>query len=395
MIRPMIRTTTTLRRFTAATLVLLAVAAAPVLWACDSDGDGDNTPAPGATGASTAARSPGASTPRPEATEPAVTSAPPGPATFRVIGGRNEGPIDIEQFLPRDVRVRVGDTIEWTSRGYEGHTITFAPPDYLRTMGDYLVPDPEDPEQLIFNDAVALRTGNDNSIPGDGGVHSSGFVGVPAEGTYKLTFTEQGIYEYLCVVHPLWMRGTVTVDDAGAQVDSPESVAAAGERAFEELLDDARAEIDAANAADRDAPAIGDATLHRVQVGLTTMYGQAAMFFDNAIDINAGDTVIFENDDRNFHNVVFKGDRPEFPPAYEIRVDPAGRGFNVALAKESARQVDPPASGFDSSAFLSSGTMGTFQPRQTWRLTFTTPGTYVYNCTIHQFAGMAGVITVH
>jgi plastocyanin len=56
--------------------------------------------------------------------------------------------------------------------------------------------------------------------------------------------------------------------------------------------------------------------------------------------------------------------------------------------------VDPQAGGFDPSTFLSSGTMGTFQPRQTWRLTFSAPGTYVYNCTIHQFAGMGGVIAV-
>jgi plastocyanin len=124
------------------------------------------------------------------------------------------------------------------------------------------------------------------------------------------------------------------------------------------------------------------------------MYGQVATFVDNTLEIDAGDTVIFENDDRNFHNVVFKGDLPEFPTAYEIRVDPLGRGFNVALAKESAQQVNPPPEGFDESTFLSSGTMGILQPRQTWRLTFENPGTYVYNCTIHQFAGMAGVITV-
>jgi plastocyanin len=33
-------------------------------------------------------------------------------------------------------------------------------------------------------------------------------------------------------------------------------------------------------------------------------------------------------------------------------------------------------------------------PRLTWRLTFDKPGTYVYNCTIHVLAGMAGVINV-
>jgi len=320
--------------------------------------------------------------------------APPGPQTFSVIGGRNEGPIDIEQFLPSNIQIRVGDTIEWISSGYEGHTITFAPYDYLAELGDYLVPDPEDPEQMIFNEKVALRSGTGDSYPGAGGAYNSGFIGVPTEGKYRLTFTEKGIYQYLCVVHPLWMRGTVTVDDADAQVESPESVAARGEAEYAALVEDARGLLARAEETERSVPAPDGATLHRVQVGLTTMYGQIATFVDNTLEINAGDTVIFENDDRNFHNVVFKGDLAEIPSAYEIRVDPGGRGFNVALAKESAQQVNPPPEGFDAKTFLSSGTMGVLQPRQTWRLTFTTPGTYVYNCTIHQFAGMAGVIIV-
>jgi plastocyanin len=371
--------------------VALAVACVALLAiACDS-GD-DNSPAPTSSPAA-------ASSPQVEASPDGDSTAfadfaPPDAATFRVIGGRNKGPIDIEQFLPSDIHVRVGDTIEWTSAGYEGHTITFAPPDFLSTMGDYLVPDPDDPEQKIFNDAVALRSGTGDSYPGDGGVYSSGFIGVPAEGKYRLTFTEKGIYQYLCVVHPLWMRGTVTVDNADAQVEAPAAVAARAEREFNALVADAEALQARAADVDRAAPGPDGTTLHRVQVGLTTMYGQIATFVDNDIEIDAGDTVIFENDDRNFHNVVFKGDLQEFPTAYEIRVDPQGRGFNVALAKESAVPVDPPSTGFDASTFLSSGTMGIIQPRQTWRLTFDTPGTYVYNCTIHQFAGMAGVIKV-
>lgn len=38
--------------------------------------------------------------------------------------------------------------------------------------------------------------------------------------------------------------------------------------------------------------------------------------------------------------------------------------------------------------------MGTAMPRSTWQLTFTQPGTYTYACTIHTFAGMAGIIIV-
>jgi len=323
-----------------------------------------------------------------------VTYAEPGPATFTVIGGRNEGPIDIERFLPESIHIRVGDTIEWVSAGYEGHTVTFGSENFLAEMGNYLVPDPEGPEQVIFNPLVALRSGTGEEYPGDGGLYSSGFIGVPTEGAYRLTFTEAGIYQYLCVVHPLWMRGTVQVDAADAQVESPETVRARAQAEYEMLVEDAKRLQAEAAAAERSFPAPDGTSLHRVQVGLTTMYGQIAVFTPATLEAKVGDTVIFENDDRNFHNVVFKGGLAEFPTAYEIRPDPEGRGFNVALASESAKAVDPPPEGFDATTFLSSGTMGILQPRQTWRLTFTSPGTYVYNCTIHQFASMAGVIEV-
>jgi plastocyanin len=119
-----------------------------------------------------------------------------------------------------------------------------------------------------------------------------------------------------------------------------------------------------------------------------------ATFVPATLDIKAGDTVIFENDDRNFHNVVFRGSLPEPPPGYDVYVDPETGGINVALAKESARIVDPPPEGFDDRTFLSSGSMGTLMPRARWQLRFDNPGRYLFNCTLHAFAGMAGVIEV-
>lgn len=385
----------TLLLASAVTVVTMLVAcrdeqpAAPAPGASSANSVAPVSPAPGASPAPSASAAP-----VPDATPAQVTYAAPGPATFTVIGGRNDGPIDIEQFLPSDVHIRVGDTIEWVSRGFEGHTVTFSKTDFLSTLGAYLVPDAEDPRQVVFNPKFALRSEEQDTYPNASGLINSGFIGVPQEGTYRITFTEKGIYQYLCVVHPLWMRGTVSVDDAGAPVESPESVAARGQTEYERLVADAKRVAGEARAQRRSFPAPDGATLHRVAVGLTTPYGQIANFVDAALTIAPGDTVIFENDERNFHNVVFKGAMAEPPPAYEIRVDLAGRGFNVALAAESAAAVDPPAAGFDDTTFLSSGTMGIQQPRQTWRLTFTQPGTYIFNCTIHQFAGMAGVIIV-
>lgn len=356
-----------------------------VTLACDDDDDG--TPAP-----------PTVTAPAAEATATAapiaVTTAAPGPATFRVLGGKAEGAIDVEMFMPQDIRIREGDSIEWTASGYEGHTVTFATDEQLRAvMSGYLQADPADPEQQIFNPEIAYRRGGD-VMAGDGAYINSGFVGVPVEQTFKLTFTKRGLYQYLCVVHPFIMRGTVSVEAPDATVDSPQTVAARGDDEYARYTAVAEEELASAKAIQRSHPATEGASIHRVAVGLTTNYGQIATYVPPELSIKAGDTVIFENDDRNFHNVVFKGSLPEPPPGYKVYADPEGRGINVAMDKASARAVEPPPDGFGPDMFLSSGSMGITMPRLTWRLTFTAPGRYTYNCTLHVFAGMAGVINV-
>lgn len=323
------------------------------------------------------------------------SAAPAGHATFKVLAGHSEGAFDIEMYMPADVRIRQGDTIEWTAQGFEGHTITFATPRQLtQVFQNYLLDDPADPQQKIFNSDAAYRSAAQDIFAGDGTYTNSGFIGVPNAATYRLTFTKPGTYQYVCLVHPFTMRGTVSVDAPDAAVDSPETVESRGQADLARYLDiEQRALKDAGDTA-RVAPAPAGATIHHVAVGLTTNVGQVATYVRPTLDIKTGDTVIFENDDRDFHNVIFKGAN-ELPPGIKVVADPGGRGINYIIAKESAIAVDPPPSGFDPGTFLSSGSLGVLQPRLTWTLRFDTPGTYQYACTIHALAGMAGVITVH
>jgi plastocyanin len=221
------------------------------------------------------------------------------------------------------------------------------------------------------------------------------------ESSYKLTFTKTGLYEYVCLNHPLTMRGTVDVVDAGAPVELPVSVATRGRAALSAAVEDAIGAIKRATeaaAARSITSATHEGAVHVVTAGIPTSSGQAMTFTNAGLNINAGDTVIFETEVADLHNVVFKGSRDAFPPAYDVYSDPEGRGLTVALSSESAAPVEPPIGGFDETTFLSSGTLGVVlglpSPRFTWRLTFTQPGTYLYQCTIHVASGMAGVITV-
>jgi plastocyanin len=363
--------------------------------ACDDeDSGGEGTPAAAATPAASGEAGVTAEAASPIAET--VTYAPDGPVTFSVLSGSTEGNRDVEAFMPADITIRAGDSIEWTSHGFEGHTITFGanPDNILFEIGDYLVPDPANPSQVIFNPKLALASERQGTVDGDGAYINSGFFGVPAAATYKLTFTKEGLYQYLCLVHPFTMTGTVTVEPESTQVVSPETITSRAEAERDRYLEELQEEARRVDAASRSAPGPGDSTIHYVQVGAITDHGQVAVYLPGALDIKAGDTVIFQNDDRNFHNVIFKGDREELPAGIGIVPDPDGRGLNFSLDPASAVAVNPPAGGFDETTFLSSGSMGVLQPRLNWTLKFDTPGTYVYACTIHVLAGMSGVINV-
>ena len=372
----------TMGRATAAILASCLLTLAATFVACG--GGAERDPALPTAGASATAG----------ATADAVPSsaAPDGPVTFSVLAGRDNGATDIEMFMPSEIQIREGDTIEWTAKGFEGHTISFGPPNRIQELlANYLLNDPDDPAQKMFNPEVAFATDTGHTFAGDGTFVNSGFFGVPAEAKYRLTFPRQGLYQYICLFHPFTMRGTIAVNPPGAPVDSPATVSARGASQLAQYQSLASRTLDEAASEPHSFATIGGNSVHRVSAGLTTPQGQVAAFVPPALDIRAGDTVVFATDDRDFHNITFSGSGDP-PPGIGAKVDPATGRVNLVISKESAVGVDPPP-GFDASTFFSSGSM--YWPHLTWSVRFDKPGTYTYSCTIHVLAGMAGVIVVH
>ena len=88
-------------------------------------------------------------------------------------------------FEPKEVTVKVGDTVEWTNRSVVMHTVTC---------------DPAKPKDKAN---VALPVG---AQPFD-----SGEMGEDA--VFKHTFSAPGTYKYLCIEHEsMGMVGTVVVE---------------------------------------------------------------------------------------------------------------------------------------------------------------------------------------
>ena len=79
-----------------------------------------------------------------------------------------------ECYLPADITINVGDTVEWINVDTAAHTVTAGSP-----------------------------------ADGPSGVFDSSLV--MASAAYSFTFEEVGNYDYFCMVHP-WMVGSVTVN---------------------------------------------------------------------------------------------------------------------------------------------------------------------------------------
>jgi len=137
------------------------------------------------------------------------------------VGGDN---VEALRFLPRDLEVKVGDTVRWTNPSmHEPHTVTFLggeePPELILVS-----PNEGGPPTLVFNPMVIFPVGSD-SFDGTG-LTNSGFLGqelaevyeeFPRTSTYELTFTAPGEHGYYCVLHSggpddeHGMVGTITV----------------------------------------------------------------------------------------------------------------------------------------------------------------------------------------
>lgn len=330
----------------------------------------------------------------PEATvTPVAQIAPPGPTTFGVLAGGTDGPVDIEQFMPATVRIRAGDTIHWTGHGHEGHTVTFFPDGRLNIgPNEYLIPASDQPDTLEFNPVFAV--GSDAQGSYDGTEYTnSGFFGVPNPGEYTLTFPKAGAYPYLCMIHPFIMRGVVIVEDNGTQVPAPETIAAEGEQLKQRFAAGAKT---AAQAVNDERPASaktdGGGRMWGISVGIDTPQAQVTAFLPGALEIEAGDTVVFWNSDRDFHNLVFVPDGQDPPPFPIIKPSDKG-GFRLLINPDAVKEVPPPPN-FGPDDYFSAGMMGIGFPRFYYDVTFTQPGTYRFVCTVHVLSGMSGAIEV-
>jgi plastocyanin len=273
-------------------------------------------------------------------------------------------------FFANKITVDVGDTVTWTERVGEIHTVTFlsgAPePPLFSIIGNQIVPNLQ-----------AFAPAGGPTYAGSGFVNS-GLLAVPGQ-TFSLTFAAPGTYSYLCLVHA-GMTGTVTVNPAGTAYPATQAVydqLALIQQA--QLLGQGRSLLGSAQAA-------AGATTVTAGIGqLVPGVGALAdlRFVPDRRIVHVGDTVTWTNrDPQTPHTITFGTEPPGGPfGAYAPSSNVSGGHATISSPTQSVN-----------SGFIAEDP--DFEVSDTFSATFTAAGTYSYICALHDEQGMTGTIVV-
>ena len=343
------------------------------------------------------------------------------PRNLSVLVGGALGTSSLNEFFPRTVEIRAGDTVTWrmNGNGDDPHTVTFARD--LNEVVD-IVPRPGGgPGEFIFAPTLvdpSRRDGDPVEEYAPGGYFNSGIMfgyrigeNVPMIDTFSLLFPEPGSYQYICGIHE-FHRGTVVVKDA-SDPDLPNQVeideAAQRQMEFGLGILGSLEGLAAQETTVLDVEAGPDGTArYVVAAGMGTPEAESLEFFPRNLVIERGDTVTWVS--TRFHAVVFGGE--EGAPQFYL-TERRTRGTPLIVANSCVifpsdqtpgdsfpdNPCAPPPSGppspeYDGVGFRSSGLIGYGQRPGGlgYTLTFTEPGTFTYSCPIHR--GMVGRVTV-
>lgn len=150
-----------------------------------------------------------------EAHLPSITTSQGGHTVFHVRTGDAYGRVIMDEFIPRVVNAKAGDTVMWTP-GF--HTVTFPANTGVRAFGLGCNSATHDAPfrgfagcadlKLIVNPHAFFPSGPPGA-PYTGGFSGSGVLVIPRPHPWLVSFPKSGAFSYVCLIHP-GMVGTVT-----------------------------------------------------------------------------------------------------------------------------------------------------------------------------------------
>jgi plastocyanin len=303
----------------------------------------------------------------------------------------------VQAFLPNEMWIHAGDSIRWTHTSTEIHTVSFLTATQLRPPN--------------FGPVFGVQVGCPG-ITSDGAAFdgsscvNSGFLGQgpitvgPGLQTYSVTFPSPGNFKLSCLVHPD-MEGTIHVLTASAPLPhDQEFYNAEAMRQGATLVSTTSGLRGLANSGDETQ---NDDNSHSTTVAVgvgavfsTTGAGSQSLslvrFLQPVIVVRVGDTVEWTNHDPTEPHTVTFGTEPTDPRSPSTNVSPTQDGAIQATIHSAADNVN---SGLLALAFQDRKGLPETPPGVTrFRVTFTTPGTYNYICSLHDNLGMIGKVIV-
>jgi plastocyanin len=309
--------------------------------------------------------------------------------------------LDLNGFYRRRVTINVGDSVRWIWSKRVVHTVTFLRPGDERPT--FEVPDSTHPyagfndtagAPFWFNGQPSLMIPPETAYPQGGGStdgtqYKNSGLSAPAFKPYTLKFTKAGTFRYLCVVHP-GMAGTVRVVRKGRAVPSGRADRSA-------RVAQLRRAVKRAKQLARFSP-----TPNNVVGGHDRGTVAWFRFFPRTRTINVGQTVRFSVSSKSeIHTAMFGPEAYREATEEELimgQPQPSGPPLlqlNPLIFLPSDRVLPPYNASNHGNGFLNTGvidTNPTTAPPSSVSVTFTTPGRFVYECTIHP--GMEGTINV-
>jgi plastocyanin len=290
-------------------------------------------------------------------------------------------------FLPNEIWIHAGDSIEWQFDVDEVHTVTFIPDSEIRPFFGNIPPG-FSPNPATFDDTKIV------SSPGQ---LDSAFV---KGATFTVNFPEPGNFKLVCLFHEN-MTGVVHVLKADAPLPHNQDFydrQAADQR--RDLLSDRDGRLVAACQQHGEGAAHDSLKAPVVTAGIGEISATAGgsqtlsvvRFLDDKLVIRAGDTVEWTNQDPVTPHTVTFGTEPEniFAPSGNLTMDPDG-----ALHAVITSNADNVSSGIIRATLQDqTGSPQTPLGVTRFRVTFKNAGVFPYICTLHDTLGMKGMVIV-
>jgi plastocyanin len=293
------------------------------------------------------------------------------------VGGENFASFaSLNRFYVSDITVHPGDTINFNWQGF--HTVTFNPP-AGKSVLDYVFP-----PGLTGSTTLDTPTTFVNGTPSGGG------PGSPPPPPFTMTIgtnLPNGTYHFQCMLHQ-YMHGAIHV----TRGELPHTDGENKTRANAQIAADVARSVALNNALlrrDREDVALVGAGDHTIDF---------INYYPSEVRVQAGEAVTFKLADfGDPHSVTFGyANAPLSPPGEIISSAPSPATYSGGNLN----------SGYLMSKSMFkywnlAGVVPGFTRRSEYTITFTTPGTYGFYCTIHggilpdgTVVGMSGHVTV-